>query len=71
MKRHGNLFPQIVDRNNIELAYDKARRGKTWQRTVKRIDERRDEALTRLQDDLMSERFTTSPKKIDRYYTFS
>ena len=68
MKRHGNLFPQIVDRNNIELAYDKARRGKTWQRTVKRIDERRDEALTRLQDDLMSERFTTSPYKIKKVY---
>jgi len=68
MKRHGNLFPQIVDRDNIELAYDKARKGKTWQRTIRRIDEKRDEALDKLQDGLVSERFTTSPYKIKKVY---
>lgn len=68
MKRHGNLFPQIIDRNNIELAYDKARKGKTWQRTIRRIDEHRDKALSRLQDDLSAERFTTSPYKIKKVY---
>ena len=68
MKRRGNLFSQIIDRDNIELAYYKARKGKAWQRTVKRIDNNRDEALSRLQNDLGAERFTTSPYKIKKIY---
>jgi hypothetical protein len=35
MKRHGNLFEQIVEKDNIHLAYRKARKGKSWQDTVK------------------------------------
>jgi hypothetical protein len=30
MKRHGNLFSQIVDKDNLYLAFLKARKGKGW-----------------------------------------
>ena len=33
MKRHGNLFERIVDIDNLEEAYNKAKRGKTGKRT--------------------------------------
>lgn len=68
MKRHGRLFPDIVSRDNIELAYDKARKGKAWQRTVQRVDARRDERLGQLQVDLKAGRFTTSPYRIKKVY---
>jgi hypothetical protein len=41
MKRHGNLYQQIISRENIELAAQHARKRKTWQRAVKKFDEHR------------------------------
>ena len=38
MKRHGGLFPRIVAAENIELAFAKARKGKTWQDSVKEVE---------------------------------
>lgn len=34
MKRIGNLWDKIVSKENIELAYAKAKRHKAWQRKV-------------------------------------
>ena len=34
MKRHGGLFEKIVEPENIELAFQKAKKGKTWQDSV-------------------------------------
>lgn len=38
MKRHGNLFERIIDMENLLLAHDNARRGKTHYREVKMVD---------------------------------
>ena len=38
MKRHGNLFEKIVDKDNIRLAHKNARKGKTFYNEVKDID---------------------------------
>lgn len=68
MKRHGNLFDQIVSWDNLVLAFNKARKGKTWQTTVKRIDRNRNRFLGRLQNDLTQGRFTTSEYKIKQVH---
>lgn len=68
MKRHGNLFSQIVDMENIEEAYRKARRGKTWQDKVKKIDEVKDEKLKELRQSLIDGTFTTSSYRIKTIY---
>ena len=38
MKRHGNLFHRIVDKENIKLAHKNARKGKTFYKEVQDID---------------------------------
>lgn len=38
MKRHGNLFEKIVDKDNIRLAHKNARKGKAFYNEVKDID---------------------------------
>jgi hypothetical protein len=38
MKRHGNLYNKICDMDNLRLAYQKARKGKNWQNTIKNFD---------------------------------
>lgn len=64
MKRHGNLFERIVDIDNLEEAYNKAKRGKTWQDKVKEFDENKDENLSRLRQSLIDGTFTTSEYRI-------
>ena len=61
MKRFSNLYDLIVQRENIELAYKKARDGKGWQRKVKKIDAQKDKYLDKLQDILVQEKYFTSP----------
>lgn len=34
MKRYGHLYAQMISRENLENAFDRAKRGKTWQRVV-------------------------------------
>lgn len=60
MKRHGNLFSKIVEKDNIHLAYRKARKGKRWQDTVKRFEDNLDENITQIQESLVGKIFTTS-----------
>lgn len=38
MKRHNNLFEQIVDNNNLLLAHSNARKNKTFYKEVKMVD---------------------------------
>jgi retron-type reverse transcriptase len=68
MKRHGNLFEQIVDLDNIYLAYRKARKGKGWQDTVKSFERNLDENILSIRDSLINKTFTTSPYKTKTIY---
>ena len=60
MKRHSNLFPQIVELENIKLAYKKARKGKTAKSAIKRFDSDPEKRILAIQDSLINNTFTTS-----------
>ena len=60
MKRHGNLFEKITDADNIYLAYQKARKGKSWQNTISRFDDDLDENIFNIRDSLIEKTFATS-----------
>ena len=42
MKRHGNLWDKIVNKDNLYKAYLKARKGKGWQRKVRVVNKNPD-----------------------------
>ena len=65
MKRHGNLFHQIVEQDNIYLGYRLARKGKTWQDTIKVFEDDLENNLEQIHNSLISHTFTTS-----KYETF-
>lgn len=60
MKRHGNLFHKIVDLDNLHDAYRNARKGKSWQDTVKMFDANLDSNLDRIRESLLSKEYTTA-----------
>lgn len=60
MKRHGNLFDQIIDIDNLRLAHKNARKGKTYYTDVKLIDSDTDRYLWQLHESLKNKTFTTS-----------
>lgn len=68
MKRYGNLYSKIIDRENIEIAYNKAKKGKNWQTKVKRIAENKDYYLDKLQKNLIDKTFHTSKYKTKWIY---
>ena len=65
MKRYGNLFQKIVEPSNIYLGYRLARKGKTWQDTIKVFEDNLENNLENIYNSLVSHTFTTS-----RYETF-
>jgi len=65
MKRHGNLFPEIVDLENLAYAHRQARKGKSHYREVKMVNANQDELLGALQQSLIDKTFTTSPYRVE------
>ena len=63
MKRHGNLWQHLVSYDNIQAAYNSARRGKTWQRAVQRCDRNVEQRLAKIQSILLDKSYTTSKYK--------
>lgn len=68
MKRHGNLWKQIIDLDNITLAYKKARKAKSWQRTIKEFEKNEKAYLKRIHRQLAEKTFTTSEYRIKKVY---
>ena len=68
MKRHGNLFNLIVDKENIFAAYRRAREGKSWQDTVKNFENNLEENITKIHESLVNKTFVTSPYKTKLIY---
>jgi RNA-directed DNA polymerase len=60
MKRYGNLYSKIVEIENIRLAYKCARKGKSWQNTVKIFEKNLSNNLLYIQELLKNKTFTTS-----------
>lgn len=65
MKRYGNLYSQICDIKNIQVAYENARRGKTKTRPVMRVDENPNCYLLKIQQILEDKTFVNG-----KYNTF-
>lgn len=68
MKRHGKLWEQIVSCENIELAYMKAKKGKSKYSQVKEIESNPGKYLDELRQSLINGTFTTSQYKIKTIY---
>ena len=64
MKRHGNIMQKIYAYENLILAYQKARRGKSWYEEVLKFEENIEENLLYLQWDLMFDGYKTSEYEI-------
>jgi len=64
MKRHGNLFNRIMAEDNLRLAFVKARRGKSWQSAVKRVERGLEEHLAKLRKSLVNKTFCTSTYRL-------
>jgi retron-type reverse transcriptase len=64
MKRYGNLYQQIISPENLRLADEKARKGKTDTYGVVKHDENREENITNLHIALRDHTFHTSPYKV-------
>lgn len=59
MKRHGNLWPAILDEDNLRAAHARARQGKGWQRQVRVIDDQLDRRIPALRELLASGQYRT------------
>lgn len=68
MKRHGNLFDKITSADNLRLAYEKARRGKSRMRNVQRFEREVDDNLERIRRSLLDGTFTTSGYQVKKIH---
>lgn len=68
MKRHGNLFDKIIDRDNLYAAYRKARVAKGWMRAVKRFEKDIEGNIEKIREMLVDKTFTTSPYRVKYVY---
>jgi len=55
MKRVGNLFYKIIDMDNLRLAHEQARKGKSYYKEVQRIDKNIDMYAYEIQQMLISQ----------------
>ncbi len=68
MRRLGNLFEKITNIYNIRLAYKKARKGKTWQNTIKIFESDLENNILTIQKSLIDKTFTTSEYTLKKIY---
>lgn len=68
MKRYGNLKDKITTKENIELAYRRAKQGKLWQHTVQEVECRKDVALKEVRDLMISRAFSTAEYRCKKVY---
>ena len=63
MKRHNNLFDKIVDKDNLLLAYKKAKKHKSWQQKVIRVEKDLDNLIEELRLSLIKRKFMNQKKE--------
>lgn len=68
MRRHGNLWPQIIAPENIAEAFRKSALNKGWMRAVKEFRKNLDANLDRVRIALADKTFTTSPYVVHKIY---
>lgn len=65
MKRYGNLYEKIIDKDNIRLAHHNARKGKTYYKEVKMVDSDIEKHVDEIHAMLKEETY-----QISKYKTF-
>ena len=68
MKRYGNLFPKIVEMDNLFLAERRARAAKGWMRAVQVFELNLENNLRHIRNSLINHTFTTSPYRTKYAY---
>lgn len=68
MKRKGNLYNQICSIENLKVADEKARKGKTKSFGVRKFDKKKDQNLLKLHESLISGTYKTSEYHIFKIY---
>lgn len=68
MKRINNIYSRIIARDNLETAFDKAKRGKTWQDTVRHAEKHREKLLDELERVLKAHEYKTSAYRTKTIY---
>ena len=68
MKRIDNLYDKIISLDNLRLADENARRGKTNTYGVKVHDKNREQNLVALHEALLTKTFKTSPYDVFTIY---
>lgn len=65
MKRHGNLWAQIIAKENLLLAHKNAKKGKAFYSEVKMVDSDPDHYIALMHKALAAKEFSTSPYEIE------
>ena len=60
MKRHNNIYSRIYDLDNLRIAHQNARKGKTHYSDVKMVDNNTDYYLRKIQTMLKNKTYKTS-----------
>lgn len=68
MKRHNNLFDKIVDKDNLLLAYKKAKKHKSWQQKVIRVEKDLDNLIEELRLSLINGIYKTAEYRTKKIY---
>ena len=68
MKRVGNLWPKICDKDALRAAHKAARKGKLHYREVKWVDANEDAAIEAIYQSLLKKTYTTSPYEIEERF---
>lgn len=68
MKRHGNLYDKIICSENLQLAYEKARRGKSRMHNVQRFERDVQVNLESIRQSLVNKTFSTSGYQVKKIY---
>jgi hypothetical protein len=68
MKRAGNLWPKICDRDALRAAHKAARRGKLHYQEVRWVDANEDAAIEAIYQSLASKTYTTSPYEVEERF---
>src|SRR4051812_45007532 len=68
MKRLSNLYHEVCSLDNLRLADQKARKGKSWQYGVQVHDKNRDANILSLQQMLLNKTYRTSEYTVFKVY---
>lgn len=68
MKRHRDLWNKIIDKDNLLLAFKKAKRHKSWQQKVIKVEQNLEEMIEKLRESLINGTYKTSGYRQKKIY---